>query len=141
MRWPDSWNDGAKSQAPRMDNVLNNQTLHIRDLTTKVLASKNYTAFSQDARSDTGPQGYLSLEQLHGLLHGLIGGGTGIFTDWKDHIKVPKDDNRSGMVSGGHMGQPEYAAYDPIFMMHHANVDRIFAMWQGIILPFFCYNI
>jgi tyrosinase len=25
-----------------------------------------------------------------------------------------------------------YAAFDPIFMLHHTMVDRIFAMWQKL---------
>ncbi|KIK76379.1 hypothetical protein PAXRUDRAFT_170133 [Paxillus rubicundulus Ve08.2h10] len=46
-----------------------------------------------------------SLEGVHNSLHGLIGGN-------------------------GHMGQPEYAAFDPFFYFHHANVDRLFALWE-----------
>jgi tyrosinase len=32
---------------------------------------------------------------------------------------------------GGTMGIIPYAAYDPIFWAHHANVDRLFSEWQG----------
>ncbi|KAF8838220.1 Di-copper centre-containing protein [Paxillus ammoniavirescens] len=46
-----------------------------------------------------------SLEGVHNSVHGLIGGN-------------------------GHMGQPEYAAFDPFFYFHHANVDRLFALWE-----------
>ena len=28
--------------------------------------------------------------------------------------------------------QNEYSAFDPVFMLHHANVDRLFAIWQTI---------
>ena len=31
---------------------------------------------------------------------------------------------------GGHMGYPDIAGFDPIFFFHHANVDRILALWQ-----------
>jgi tyrosinase len=31
---------------------------------------------------------------------------------------------------GGDMGVVETAAYDPIFYIHHCNVDRIWAIWQ-----------
>jgi tyrosinase len=27
---------------------------------------------------------------------------------------------------------PEVAAFDPVFWLHHANVDRLFAMWQAL---------
>jgi hypothetical protein len=31
---------------------------------------------------------------------------------------------------GGHMGEPLESPNDPIFYLHHANVDRLWAMWQ-----------
>ncbi|GBB89953.1 hypothetical protein RclHR1_01680024 [Rhizophagus clarus] len=33
---------------------------------------------------------------------------------------------------GGHMANPEIAAFDPIFFLHHCNVDRFFAIWQAL---------
>ena len=33
---------------------------------------------------------------------------------------------------GGTMGRVDYAAYDPLFWAHHANVDRLFAEWQTL---------
>ncbi|KAL1639538.1 hypothetical protein SLS58_007842 [Diplodia intermedia] len=33
---------------------------------------------------------------------------------------------------GGYMQQIAYSAMDPIFAMHHANVDRIVAIWQKL---------
>lgn len=30
------------------------------------------------------------------------------------------------------MRDPEIAGFDPIFWLHHANVDRLFAMWQAV---------
>lgn len=44
--------------------------------------------------------------QAHGLVHNLVGGATG------DMAKVPQ------------------AAYDPVFWVHHANIDRLWAIWQ-----------
>lgn len=32
----------------------------------------------------------------------------------------------------GHMAYLSYAGYDPIFLLHHVNEDRIFALWQAI---------
>jgi tyrosinase len=32
---------------------------------------------------------------------------------------------------GGNMGSVPYAGYDPIFWLHHANVDRLWANWQA----------
>jgi tyrosinase len=43
------------------------------------------------------------------------------------------DDVHGGihMWIGGHMGQINYSAYDPIFWMHHAMIDRLWRMWQN----------
>ncbi|KJZ68902.1 hypothetical protein HIM_11709 [Hirsutella minnesotensis 3608] len=32
---------------------------------------------------------------------------------------------------GGAMGSLQYAGFDPLFMLHHANVDRLYAFWQA----------
>ncbi|KAK6360997.1 hypothetical protein TWF730_007112 [Orbilia blumenaviensis] len=48
-----------------------------------------------------------SLEGVHDSVHGTIG-------------------------ASGHMGFVDNAAFDPVFWLHHANMDRLFALWQGI---------
>ena len=30
------------------------------------------------------------------------------------------------------MGDPAVAAFDPIFFLHHANVDRVIALWEAL---------
>ncbi|KAF2278156.1 Di-copper centre-containing protein [Westerdykella ornata] len=37
-----------------------------------------------------------------------------------------------GMKPDGHMWPSDYSAFDPVFMLHHANVDRLFAIWQSL---------
>ena len=37
---------------------------------------------------------------------------------------------KGGPPAGGLMGNNLTAAFDPIFWAHHANVDRIWALWQ-----------
>lgn len=49
---------------------------------------------------------FSSLEVVHDALHDAIGG------------------------EGGHMSYPDVAAFDPIFWLHHCNVDRLLALWQ-----------
>ncbi|KAH8197341.1 hypothetical protein TruAng_008507 [Truncatella angustata] len=34
--------------------------------------------------------------------------------------------------TGRFMQNPVYSAFDPLFWLHHANVDRFFALWQAI---------
>jgi tyrosinase len=52
-----------------------------------------------------------SLESLHDTIHLLAGGQN---------------------TRMGHMSYPPYAAFDPIFWLHHCMVDRIFALWQTL---------
>ncbi|KAK4185474.1 common central domain of tyrosinase-domain-containing protein [Podospora australis] len=68
---------------------------------------KTSTEYDPDA-----PAAYLNLEYVHNNIHNWTGG-----TD-------------VGYI--GHMAEPVVAGYDPIFWMHHANVDRQFALWQTI---------
>ncbi|CAE6494035.1 unnamed protein product [Rhizoctonia solani] len=48
-----------------------------------------------------------SLEQPHNTLHLVLGGI-------------------------GHMTDPDFANFDPIFYLHHCNVDRLLAFWEHI---------
>ncbi|KAK4674167.1 hypothetical protein QC763_118030 [Podospora pseudopauciseta] len=73
--------------------------------TTKFRTSPDYDPGS--------PAAYLNLEYIHNNIHNWTGG-------FDKYV--------------GHMAEPAVAAYDPIFWMHHANVDRQFALWQGISL-------
>jgi len=53
-----------------------------------------------------GPTGQLEATP-HNAVHGVVGGQTG----W--------------------MNDPDTAAQDPIFWLHHSNVDRLWAVWAG----------
>ncbi|KAJ4404417.1 hypothetical protein N0V91_005938 [Didymella pomorum] len=54
-----------------------------------------------------------AIEQVHGWIHGTIGGGYSSTTGGR-----------------GHMWPLEYSSYEPLFWLHHTNVDRLFALWQ-----------
>ncbi|KAK8056801.1 hypothetical protein PG993_002028 [Apiospora rasikravindrae] len=67
----------------------------------------NYSTWSNEAWiPDASNHSYDSIESLHDTIHLATGGDS------------------------GHMAIIAYSAFDPIFFLHHANVDRIFAMWQ-----------
>ncbi|KAK5657068.1 hypothetical protein OQA88_3595 [Cercophora sp. LCS_1] len=77
----------------------------------------NYTTFSNNAWIPLiNNASYDSLESLHDTIHNLAGGGG---------LGQPN-------AQGGHMSYIPYSAFDPIFFLHHTNVDRIFAIWQAI---------
>jgi len=77
----------------------------------------NYTSFSNNAWIPLGSnESYDSLESLHDTVHTLAGGGG---------FGQPN-------TQGGHMSFIPYSGFDPIFWLHHTNVDRIFAIWQAL---------
>ncbi|KAH7147138.1 hypothetical protein B0J13DRAFT_622059 [Dactylonectria estremocensis] len=66
--------------------------------------------------------GYLSLEYIHNNVHNLTGGS---------NYKKPE----KGEIGGyglGHMSDVPVAAFDPVFWLHHCNIDRLLAMWQAL---------
>ncbi|KAK2059846.1 Di-copper centre-containing protein [Colletotrichum caudatum] len=67
---------------------------------------KDYGPFSNKYwGTATNQSQYDSVESLHDAMHVLVG-------------------NR------GHLFYIQYSAFDPVFFLHHAMVDRIIAMWQ-----------
>ncbi|KXH68335.1 hypothetical protein CSAL01_06245 [Colletotrichum salicis] len=68
----------------------------------------DFGAVSNNGRfgSDTNEFGiWGSIEDVHNAVHNYIG--------------------------GGYMGDPAYSSFDPIFWLHHINIDRLFAIWQA----------
>ncbi|TVY48584.1 Polyphenol oxidase [Lachnellula occidentalis] len=63
--------------------------------------STNYSSFATTVTSGT------SMESVHNSVHGAVGGQSGFMTFL------------------------DYAAFDPIFWLHHTNVDRLIALWQA----------
>lgn len=66
----------------------------------QALGMSTYPTFQNAVESGNGLS---SLHQMHNELHGYI---------------------------GGHMGSPVVSPFDPIFYLHHCNIDRLWAMWQ-----------
>ncbi|KAH7013796.1 hypothetical protein EDB80DRAFT_749421 [Ilyonectria destructans] len=61
----------------------------------------------------TNTTGYMSLEYIHNNVHNLTGG--------------------SAFKTGvGHMSDVPVAAFDPIFWLHHCQIDRLLAIWQSL---------
>ncbi|MCJ1424292.1 hypothetical protein MMC29_002179 [Sticta canariensis] len=107
----------SDSNTAVVTSVVNggNLTSALREAFYRVIVMPNYETFSNSSFNNGNPvPAWDSIEALHGLIHGLCGGaiinGTGY----------------------GHMAQVPVAAFDPIFWLHHCNVDRLFAIWQAI---------
>ena len=106
VRTPDS---AGNSRTDSVNEKLNQywQVLHNQAYTMLTSAS-DYQNFSNSA----APGGDNSIEVLHGYVHNFVGG-------------YPPDNI-------GHMTLFPYSAFDPIFMLHHAMVDRLIAIWQAL---------
>ncbi|KAK2072662.1 hypothetical protein P8C59_007000 [Phyllachora maydis] len=69
-------------------------------------ATQDYNLFSNEAWYWDKEQTYDSIESVHDTIHTLAGG------------------------LSGHMAYIPYSAFDPIFFLHHAMIDRLVNMWQ-----------
>ncbi|KAJ4248435.1 hypothetical protein NW762_012772 [Fusarium torreyae] len=84
----------------------------------------NYAEFATTAHGGSEPNGWLSLEMIHNYIHVLVGG-----LGWNlDPSLTPGCGQAT--KSYGHMSDLGTAAFDPIFWLHHCNVDRQFAIYQ-----------
>ena len=98
------------------------------------LSAPDYNKFSNTTSSNLGNEVYESLEQPHNNIHLAVGGYTTPELNNDGSVKVDKDGNYIyfGKVRGanGDMGVNEVASFDPIFFLHHCNIDRMFWVWQ-----------
>lgn len=100
-RWPTTTDKNAQSNSTAMESDLDNNKLTLRDRTYNLLTqATTYEAFSEDGYlgPQTDPKWYESLESIHNMIHGMTG-------------------------SNGHMGVVDFAAFDPVFWLHHCNVS------------------
>lgn len=106
VRTPDS---NGNSQIDVANSLLQQNGAITTDKTYLLIARQSdYGAFSTTAwPADQRNGSYDSLESIHNQIHALVG-------------------------ALGHMGFIPYSAFDPIFFMHHANVDRLMAIFQAI---------
>ncbi len=93
-------------RSSRAASNINANAASIHDRTYLLLSRQtSYAPFSTNAYVDSRGNRYDSVEGIHDTIHGMIGG-------W--------------------MGLVPYSAFDPIFFLHHTNVDRLFAIFQAL---------
>jgi len=109
LRDPTNFNDpGAASQNNLIAPMIANNAASLRDRLFNLFTNyDNFTEFGNEAWINANTVNADSLESVHDLIHSLTG-------------------------SNGHMTYLDYAAFDPIFWLHHTMVDRIFSMWQQL---------
>jgi Common central domain of tyrosinase len=72
------------------------------------LAMLSYSKFQLNLE---GGNDLPSHHQMHNAMHVWVGG--------------------EGSAGWGHMRHPDSSPHDPFFYLHHANIDRLWAMWQA----------
>ncbi|KAF8841411.1 Di-copper centre-containing protein [Paxillus ammoniavirescens] len=121
QEWPQTYRHAASSPTPGGSNIpelqaeLKAKAKSLREsigllftLPDRGDSSTMYDEFSNTRNESRRIMDYSnsgSLEGVHNAIHGIIGGN-------------------------GHMGNPDYAGFDPIFYFHHSNVDRLLALWE-----------
>jgi tyrosinase len=103
------WDENTESSDMNEANSnLQAQASHqLTNLYNLFTATTRYSEFSTMYQS-TGTDAGNNIEQIHGSIHDSVGCNP----------------------TTGHMANIPYAAFDPVFMLHHTNIDRMFAMWQ-----------
>jgi tyrosinase len=127
------------SPEQKREQLMRNITPYSREVNTEVRPEVNlrervsyllqsYESFDQVSHNQWDPTrtprmidgkpskyrglGFGSMEDIHNTVHVLVGG-------WGDGYN-------------GHMKQVPISAFDPIFWLHHTNIDRLISIWQGL---------
>ena len=107
------------------ENVPLGHCIHAQFI--QCLRNDNYNAFSNTSSAAYLGKG-VPLEQPHNDLHLAVGG----FCAPDGKIKL--EDQVFGIYDGanGDMAFNDVAAFDSVFFFHHANIDRVFSIWQKL---------
>jgi tyrosinase len=110
MRYPTTTDESAQSQDGSMISRFDQQQDSFRSRIYSILTNQHdySTAGCEGPSCQGGAGGFDSFESVHDVIHTSAGGSNGDMTD----IGV--------------------SAFDPIFWLHHAMVDRLSALFQGL---------
>ncbi|KAJ6619317.1 photo-regulated tyrosinase [Mycena sp. CBHHK59/15] len=107
LRHPDSMEPDAKDDVEELTSTLTSAQRQLRTKTYNLLTRVHtWPAFSNHTPGDGGSTSN-SLEAIHDGVHTDVGGN-------------------------GQMSDPSVAAFDPIFFLHHCNVDRLLSLWSAL---------
>ncbi|KAF3916622.1 Tyrosinase [Dactylellina cionopaga] len=113
VRNPQEINGRLVSDVGPLNKVMESSLGSLRERAYEILLQyKDFNGVSTGVYNRFTHRTRDSLEGIHDDIHNAIGGPIG------------------GIH--GHMADISLAAFDPIFWLHHANIDRLFAMWQGV---------
>ncbi|TLD13239.1 uncharacterized protein PgNI_03926 [Pyricularia grisea] len=108
LRSPSSQDSEATSNNTKVGLALDQNREVLQQRVYTILSSyDNYTTFSNEAWFPKGDSRHDSIESVHDAIHSIAG-------------------------LGGHMTYIPFSSFDPIFWLHHTNLDRLFALWQVV---------
>ena len=124
---PPAFRDTTKNLYTERRSFPANGGEPLPDLSMTLLEALVASPFSTDVGTSTFGGGERSDPSFNGEEVGLLEdtphGGV--------HVLVGNDYDASGRpVRRGWMGSPYAAALDPIFWLHHANIDRLWQVWR-----------
>jgi len=99
---------GQSDEAEASTTLQASSAVRLSRVYTLLTGVGNYTAFSLYQQNST------NIEGVHGGIHNGVGG------------LINND------IAAGHMTIVPISAFDPAFWLHHANVDRLVAIWQAL---------
>ncbi|KZM23784.1 Tyrosinase [Ascochyta rabiei] len=104
----------TRSNNNEMNARFNSMRVSLRDRVFALFSSKQAWGAASTSqigvRTDLSGSGVDSFESVHDAVHNTAGGET-----------------------GGHMYYLDISSFDPIFWLHHTNIDRLLAMYQLIV--------
>ena len=111
LRWPNTTDADAVTQVDMLTSSLNSaQQSWAQRIYNLFTIYNDFMDFSNEPFiKSAGPLQSDSMESVHDSVHTTVGG-----------------------QNYGHMSVIDVSAFDPVFFMHHAMVDRCFALWQAL---------
>ena len=106
--------ESARWASLNKGEVINEETMGTALDLTVLMQYTDYQLFN--ANADAAP---------HGAMHNYIGNGAKKLSPGYDN-KITQTNTRTGL-----MGDVPTAGFDPIFWMHHSNIDRIYQQWTN----------
>ncbi|KAG1810849.1 common central domain of tyrosinase-domain-containing protein [Suillus subaureus] len=91
------------------------QLFVVNDDEVSALAWDEFSNHTTESKREMDNFNSGSLEGVHDAVH-ILAGGT------------------------GHMSAPDYAGFDPLFFLHHSNVDRLLALWEWCYTEYWMEN-
>ncbi|KAF1999331.1 Di-copper centre-containing protein [Amniculicola lignicola CBS 123094] len=107
-----SWNHTVRWPISKEPNAVNQDNKIFKTWDQSIQSTRDNVGKGFVEEKDFNTFSKVNIEGPHGNIHYFVGGS-------EDTV-------------AGHMWPVEISAFDPIFMLHHCNVDRLVALFQAV---------